>query len=195
MSSLHDQPGLMGECQRAIRGQGAHGPPALIVTGGRWEGASPGRSRQVEERLEARGGPIDPAPRQRRVVPDRRLLAEAFHQRQRPVGVRGRLAETERTGPGPGASRARAGEQTGQPREGRRPAQREAPAATRGLPPASGRPGVPAQRPRAGRPAPAAASQSATEAQGPASARRPSNARNQLVAQAQRGVTRSPRPR
>ena len=41
MISLHDQPGLMGECKRAIRGKGAHGPPAIIVMGGRWEVASP----------------------------------------------------------------------------------------------------------------------------------------------------------
>jgi putative transposase len=74
--------------------KGAHFAAAILLTGVPWSGASPLSSRQVEERLEERGGSVDHATLQRWVVTYSPQLAAAFHRRKRLVGRSGRRAET-----------------------------------------------------------------------------------------------------
>ena len=75
-----------GSATRASPGPGAPGPQAIRLRGGRWYRASPLRDRPVAARLEARGVPSDPAPRQRWGVPDSPQRDAAWPRRQRPGG-------------------------------------------------------------------------------------------------------------
>jgi len=98
----------------ALRCQGAPGPQDITRMGGRWDVASPLRSRHGAALLEARGGPVAPATRSRWVVQDRPLVAEALHRRPCPVGVSWRLDEPSRPGKGPWYDLSRAVETHGQ---------------------------------------------------------------------------------
>ena len=64
-----------------------------MLLGVRWYVAYPLSDRPVEALMEARGVPVDHAPRQRWVVPDRPCLAEALQRRQRSVWGSWRLDE------------------------------------------------------------------------------------------------------
>jgi putative transposase len=99
----------------ASDGTGAHCPPAIMLLGGRWEVASPLRTRQVEARMEARGVAVEPATSHRGPSKERPRLEAAFHRRKRPVGGRWRMAETSIKGKG--QWRARAVDQSGAPRD------------------------------------------------------------------------------
>ena len=74
--------------------KGAQFPQDIMLMGVRWYLASPLSYRHGEERLAARGGPVDHATIQRWVVTYRSLLEEAFHRRKRPVWVSWRMDET-----------------------------------------------------------------------------------------------------
>jgi transposase-like protein len=57
-----------GSETRAVRFKGAHFPPAIMLTGVRWDGAYPLSTRHVAERLRARGVAVDHATIHRRVI-------------------------------------------------------------------------------------------------------------------------------
>ena len=78
----------------AISFKGTHFPQDIMLMGLRWSVAYPLSYRQVEERMEARGGLLDHATIQRGVVKSSPQLDEAFHQRQRPVWASWRMDET-----------------------------------------------------------------------------------------------------
>jgi putative transposase len=78
----------------AISFQGAHIPQEIMLMGVRWAVAYPLSYRHVEELMEERGVLLDHAIIQRGVVKDSPQLAEAFHQRKRPVWVSWRMDET-----------------------------------------------------------------------------------------------------
>src|SRR5438034_10863877 len=97
----------------AISVQGAHCPKAIMLMGVRWSVAYPLSTRQVEERMEDRGVHVAHATINRWGLTDSPLLAEAFHQRKRPVWVRGRLDETSSKVTGQWYALSRAVEQSG----------------------------------------------------------------------------------
>src|SRR5712691_11536794 len=78
----------------AISFKGAHFPPDIILMGVHWYVAYPLSYRHVEELMEERGVPIDPATIQRWVVKYSPLLEEALNRRKRPVWVSWRMDET-----------------------------------------------------------------------------------------------------
>src|SRR5260221_4844552 len=91
----------------AIEGTGAHCPHEIMRMGVRGSVAYPLRTRHVEARMAACGVDVDHAPRHRRTSTESPRLAEALHRRTRPVGGRGRMAETSITVKGPGRTRCR----------------------------------------------------------------------------------------
>src|ERR671918_1163812 len=74
--------------------KGAHFPQDSILTGVRWDVASPLRTRHVEELMEERGVSVAHATINRWVIKYSPQLEEALHRRKRPVWISWRLDET-----------------------------------------------------------------------------------------------------
>jgi len=122
-------------------------------------------------------------------------LEEAFHRRQPPVWLSGRMAETSMQVQGQWRSRSRAVDKQGPPIAFRRTAPRENEAARRCLKKARRRHGLPEPLPLDGRQAHAAASTSDNAAHGPPILSRQVNYLHHMVEPEHRGVKRVTRPR
>jgi putative transposase len=179
----------------AVSCKGAHWPQEVMLTGGRGDGAYPLSTRHVEALLRERGGHGEPSTLHRGGIKYSPQLEEACPQRQRAVGVSGRLEATSSRGKGQGTSLERAGDQPGQPLDWLLTTHRDEQAAKRGLGKASRRHGVPAQLPIDGSEAQAAALRSDTQEPGTPIVSRPVTSLKNLVEPAPRAVQRVTCPR
>jgi transposase-like protein len=102
----------------------------MMRTGVRWSLASPLSDRQMEERMEEPGVPVDHATIPRGVLHESRSLEAACHRRQRPVGGRGQMDERSTNVTGPWDDLSRAVDQAGHPSDSLVTEPRDARAAT-----------------------------------------------------------------
>ena len=144
--------------------------------------------------MEERGVPVDHATIQRWVVKYSPLLAEAFHRRQRAVGVSWRLDETYVKVKGPWYDLYRAVDKTGQTIDFLLTQHRDERAAKRFLMKAIRRHGVPAKITLDGSAANAAALKRYNADHGPASVSRPVKYLHNIIEPDHRGVKRGTRP-
>jgi putative transposase len=174
--------------------KGAHVPQEIILPGVRWYVAYPLSTRPVEELLRERGVHVDHSTINRWGGTYSPLLAEAFHRRQRPVGVSWRMDETSIRIKGQWYSLSRAVDKTGQTMAFLLTEQRDEPAAKRFLTKAIRRPGVPEKITIDGSAANEAAIKSYHEEHGTAITIRKRKYLNQMVEQDPRAVKRVARP-
>ena len=78
----------------AMSFKGAHVPQDILLTGVRWDVASPLSTRHVEDLMEERGFHVDHSTINRWVITYSPPLEEAFHRRRKPVWVSWRLDAT-----------------------------------------------------------------------------------------------------
>ena len=78
----------------AVSCKGAHCPPDIILTGVRWDVASPLSTRHVEELMRERGVHVEHSTMNRWVIKASPQLEDAFHRRKRPVWGSWRMDET-----------------------------------------------------------------------------------------------------
>ena len=78
----------------AVSCKRTHCAPDIILTGVRWDVASPLSTRHVEELMRERGVHVEHSTMNRWVIKDSPQLEDAFHRRKRPVWGSWRMDET-----------------------------------------------------------------------------------------------------
>ena len=174
--------------------KGAHVPQDSSLMGVRWYVAYPLSYRQVEERMEERGVPVDHVTIQRWVGQYSPLLEEAFHRRKRLVWGSWRLDETSMRVKGEWRYRYRAMDKYGETIDFLLTEHRDKEAALRFLKKVIRRHGLPETITIDGSDANATAIKSYNQQYGTAIAIRQVKYLNNVVEQDHRGVKRITRP-